>query len=93
MVAETGHAAWRVIFLETPIRPRRPEPLAHDIEHRSSGHRRHPAAHLGEYDDPDDADDHGPDQLKAELGPGLRIENQVADIDEAADRGQDPERD
>ena len=37
--------------------------------------------------------DDDPEELKAEGRAGLRVEDEVADVDEAADRGEDPERD
>ena len=71
----------------------RSEPLAHEVEHRPAGQRGHPAAHLGVDDDPDDADDHDPGQVHPEPRAGLRVGDEVADVDEAADGGQDAEED
>src|SRR4029078_5622494 len=56
-------------------------------------HRGHAAAHLRVDDDPDDPDNDHPEELEAEGGAGLRVEDEVADVDEAADRREDPERD
>ena len=68
-------------------------PLAHEVEDRPLGDRGHAAAHLRVDDDPDDADHDDPQELVAEGGAGLRVEDEVADVDEAADRREDPERD
>ena len=57
------------------------------------GDRRHAAAHLRVDDDPDDADHDHPQELVAERRARLRVEDEVADVDEAADRREDPERD
>ena len=51
------------------------------------------AGHLGEHDDPDHADGDGPQQLIAEGGAGLSVEDELADVDEAADGGDDPQGD
>jgi hypothetical protein len=64
-----------------------------EVEDRPLGDRGDPAAHLRVHDDPDDADDDDPEELKAEGRSGLGVEHQVADVDETADRGEDPERD
>ena len=69
------------------------EALAHDVHHRPLGHRCHTAAHLGVEGDADHSDDDRPEDLEAERRPRLGHEDEVADVDEAADRGEDPERD
>ena len=67
--------------------------LTHEVEDRALRDRGDAAAHLGVDDDPDHADHDHPEQLKAERRAGLRVEDEVADVDEAADRRQDAERD
>ena len=69
------------------------QPLANDVEHGAAGHRGDAPARLGIDHDPDHPDDDGPQQAVAEDRPGLDVEHQVADVDETADRGDDPERD
>ena len=69
-----------------------PKPHPHDIKHRAPGHGRDAAGHLGEHHDPDDAKRHDPQQLKSERRAGLHVEHQLADIDEPADRGNNPKR-
>src|SRR5207253_4863653 len=49
--------------------------------------------HLRIDDDPEHADRQHPHQLIAERRAGRHVEDEVADIDEAADRGEDAERD
>ena len=70
-----------------------PHPFSHRVEHGALRGRGHPAAHLRVDDDPDHADDDHPEELVAERRACLDVEDEVADIDEPADRGQDPERD
>jgi hypothetical protein len=69
------------------------DPLAYCVEHGLLRDRRDPAAHLGVDDDSDHSDDDDPEELVPERRPGGHVENEIADIDEAADGGQDPERD
>ena len=71
----------------------KPDALAHEVEDGTLRDRRDAAAHLRVDDDPDDTDHDDPHQLEAERRAGLRVEDEVADVDEAADRRQDPERD
>ena len=68
------------------------EPLSHRIEDRLAGHRCDAAAHLRVDDDSDDADHDDPEQLIAEGRAGRDVEDEVADVDETADRGEDSER-
>ena len=68
-------------------------PLADEVEDRALGDRGHPPAHLRVDDDPGDADHDHPQELVAEGRARLRVEDEVADVDEAADRREDPERD
>ena len=68
------------------------EPVAHQVEHRLLGDGRDPAAHLAEHDDADRRESEHPDQRIAEGRAGLGREHQLADVDEAADRGHDPKR-
>src|SRR5207249_8767385 len=74
---------------------RRPEPdaFADRVEHRLAGHRGDPAAHLRIHDDADHADDDHPEQLIAEGRACCDVEDEIADVDEAADRREDSERD
>ena len=67
--------------------------LADEVEDRALGDRGYASAHLRVDDDPDHADDDDPQQLVAEGRAGLGVEDEVADVDEAADRREDPERD
>ena len=68
------------------------DPLAHRVEDGLARHGGDAPAHLRVDDDPDDADRDHPHQLVAERRARGRVEHQVADVDEPADRGQDPER-
>ena len=68
-------------------------PLAHEVEDGPPGDRRDTAAHLRVDDDPDHPDDDDPEQLEPERRARLRVEHEIADVDEAADRRHDPERD
>ena len=52
----------------------------------------HPSGHVGEEDQPDDPGDERPEERKAILRPGARTGDDAAHIDEAADGGEDPER-
>ena len=69
-----------------------PDPLADRVEHRLAGDRGDAPAHLGVDDDPGHADRNHPQQLVAERRARGDVEDEVADVDEAADRGEDPER-
>src|SRR5205814_6091740 len=63
------------------------------VEHRALGYRGDPPAHLRVHDDPDDPDHDDPQQLEPERRPGLGVEHQIPDVDEATDGGQDAEGD
>ena len=66
--------------------------MAHQVEHRLLGDRRDAAAHLAEQPMIPIVDERErPDQRIAERSTRLGGEDQLADVDEAADRGQDPE--
>ena len=94
--ADLGRERHQVDDLGRDQRPgpdREAHPLAHDVEHGALRDRGDPAAHLRVDDDPDHADDDHPEQLVAERRAGLDVEDEVADVDEPADRRQDPERD
>ena len=69
------------------------EPLADRVEDRGLGHRGDAPAHLGVGDDPAHPEHDRPEELVAEGRAGGDVEDDVADVDEAADRGQDAERD
>ena len=69
------------------------DPLANGVEDGLSRHRGDASAHLRVDDDPDDADRDHPHQLVAERRAGRGVEDEVTDVDEASDRGEDPERD
>ena len=68
-------------------------PLSHEIEHGPLGDRSDPAAHLRVDDHPHDADHDHPQELKAERRTGLRVEDEVAYVDEPADRRENSEGD
>src|SRR3954453_19727106 len=70
-----------------------PEPHPDRVEDRPLGHRRHPPAHLGVDADPDRPQDDRPEQVVAEERSRLGVEDEVADVEEAADRGDDAEGD
>ena len=65
------------------------EPLADQVERAPPAHGRDPAGHLGEHADADDADDDDPGQRDPEPGADQRVRDEVADVDEPADRGED----
>jgi hypothetical protein len=69
-----------------------PDPLANRVEHSLTGHGGDTAAHLGVDDDSDHADHDDPQQLVAEGCASRDVEDQVTDVDEAADRSEDPQR-
>ena len=69
------------------------EPLSHGIEDRLARDRRDAAAHLRVRDDPDHADHDDPEELIAEGRARGDVEDQIADVDEPSDRGEDAERD
>ena len=71
----------------------RPEPLADDLERRPAAHRGDPAGHLREHADADDADHHDPGQRQPEPGADHGVGDEVADVEEPADRGEDAEGD
>jgi hypothetical protein len=48
------------------------------------------ARHLGVENDPDDPHNDDPCQRHLEAGARLRVRDEVADVDEATDRGEDP---
>jgi hypothetical protein len=68
-------------------------PLPHEIEHGPLGDRGDPAAHLRVDDDSHDTDHDHPQELKAERRTGLRVEDEVADVDEPADRRENAKSD
>ena len=68
------------------------EPVAHQVEYRLLSDGGDPAAHLAEHHDADGREGERPDQRIAEDRSRLGGEYQLADVDEAADRGHDPER-
>ena len=68
------------------------EPVAHQVEHRLLGDGGDTAAHLAEHHDADGREGEHPDQRIAEDRSRLGGEHQLADVDEAADRGHDAER-
>src|SRR5689334_18555260 len=70
-----------------------PQPLPDHVEDRPLGDRRDPAAHLRVRGDPDHADRDGPEQLVAEQAAGLGVEDELADVDEAAEGGDHSEGD
>ena len=69
-----------------------PDPLADRVEDRLARRRGHTPAHLRVDDDPEDADRDHPRELIAERRAGGGVEHEVADVDEASDRGEDAER-
>jgi hypothetical protein len=73
--------------------PAEADPLTHGIEDGLLGDRCDATAHLRVDDDPDHADDDDPQELVAERRAGGHVEDEVADVDEAADGREDPERD
>src|SRR5205823_5772257 len=75
-----------------PQRGLEAHPLANRVEHGLAGDGGDAAAHLRVDDDPDHADHDDPHQLITEGRTGRDVEDEVADVDEAPDRGQDPER-
>ncbi len=94
--ADLGRAGQEVHDLRRDQRPEaraEADPLAHEVEDGTLRDGGHPSAHLRVHDDPDDADDDDPQQLEAERGSCLGVEDEVADVDEPADRRHDPERD
>ena len=70
-----------------------PEPLADEVEGGPAADRGDPAGHLGEHADADDADDDDPGQRHPEPGADHGVGDEVADVDEPADRGEDAEHD
>ena len=70
-----------------------PDAFSYRVEDRLAGDRSDPPAHLRVHDDADHSDDDDPEQLVAERRAGGDVEHEVADVDEAADRSEDPERD
>src|SRR5215211_7177178 len=67
--------------------------LTDQVEHRPPGYRRHPAGHLREQADADDPHDHDPGPRHAEPGAGLGVGDDVTDVHEAADGGEDAQGD
>src|SRR4051812_23300659 len=72
---------------------REPHPFAYGVEHGLLRDRRDASAHLRVHDDADDADHDDPEELVSEGRSGGDVEDEVADVDEAADRREDAERD
>ena len=67
--------------------------FSNGVEDRFPGDRSDSAAHLRVHDDPHHSDDDHPQQLVAERRARGDVEHEVTDVDEAADRSEDPERD
>jgi hypothetical protein len=68
-------------------------PLTDKVEDRTLGDRRDAPAHLRIDDDPRDSDHDDPQQLEAKDRAGLRVEDEIADVDETADRRHDSKGD
>ena len=68
------------------------EAVAHQAKHRLPGDRRHAPAHLAEHAHADRAEHEHPNEGIAEHGTGLGGKDELADVDEPADSGHDPER-
>ena len=68
-------------------------PLPDEVEDGALGHRRDATAHLRIHDDPEDPHDDDPEELETEGRSSLRVEDQIADVDEAADGREDAEGD
>ena len=68
------------------------EPFPDRVEDGALRDRRDAAAHLRVHDDADHSHHDGPEQLVAELRSGPDVEDKVADVDEAPDRGEDAKR-
>jgi hypothetical protein len=66
--------------------------FAHEVEHGASGDGGDASGHLGVRADADDGDDGHPDEREAEPGSDERVGDEVTDVHEPADRGEDAER-
>lgn len=70
----------------------RAEPLTDEVEDRPAGDRHDPAGHLRVQADADRAGHQNPQQADAEAGAGDAARHHIADVDVAADRGEDAQR-
>src|SRR5206468_3149465 len=66
--------------------------LPDEVEHRLLAHRGDAARHLAVDDDAERAEGDDPEQAVAELAARIEREDQLADLDEAADSGEDAEK-
>ena len=66
-----------------------PGSLTDQVKYRPLCDCRNAAAHLRVHDDPDHADHDHPQQLETEDRSRLRVEHEIADVDEPANRRQD----
>ena len=71
----------------------RAEAFPDDLEGGPPADRRDPAGHLRVEADPEHADRHHPGQRQTEPGADDGVGDQIADVEEAADGGEDAERD
>ena len=71
----------------------RAESLADDLEGRATADRRDPSRHVGIDADAGDADDDDPREPQSEPRADDGVRDEIADVDETADGGQDAEGD